>query len=587
MILQALDGYYQRQRARNALAPAGFEPKQIPFVVVINGSGQLVQIDDTRSGIGKQRQAMTFLVPQGVKKTSGVAANLLWDTAEYALGIDSRGNPERVGKQHAAFKARLDELHAAGDDPGLRALHHFLSALDLSRLEQEPVWAEIRETNPAISFRLSDDVGVLICQRPAISAITAGNPEATDDAASFCLVTGSSDAIARLHPAIKGVWGAQTSGANIVSFNLDAFNSYAKQQGGNAPVGERAAFNYTTALNHLLRKGSTQRMQVGDASTVFWAAGDTSLEERFPSLFGDEPKDDDPDRGSHAVRNLYASIHNGVYVGEDAETEFFVLGLAPNAARLAIRFWHHARVKDIALAVHQHHADLNIAHAGFEKDYLSLFRLLVSTAVLGKSENIPPNLGGDTIRAILSQTPYPATLLQAAVRRCRAERAITYPRAALIKASLNRLVRNASLPGKELTVSLDRDNESPGYCLGRLFSALEKLQQDAQPGINATILDRYYGAASSAPATVFPILLKLKNHHLSKVKGERKGAAVRFEKLIGEIVDKLSGFPSRLSLQEQGLFAIGYYHQQQSFYASKKDAAESGATIEETTGEEP
>ncbi|MEO6967343.1 MAG: type I-C CRISPR-associated protein Cas8c/Csd1 [Rhodanobacteraceae bacterium] len=573
MILQALNDYYERKKDSGELAPEGFERKQIPFVLVLDESGALVQIDDTRSGAGKKKQARSFVIPQTVKKTSGVAANLLWDTAEYALGIDTRGRPKRVAEQRAAFMKRLDELKPVWNDTGLAAVRRYLTNLDLERLGQEPLWAEIHESNPLVSFRLSSDGSdTLICQRPAVVAALQSLP--SDDQANegFCLARGETDTIARLHPAIKGVWNAQTSGANIVSFNLAAFNSYGKDRGANAPVGERAAFTYTTALNHLLRKGSSQRLQVGDASTVFWATEKSGFENDFAAMFGAGDKDD-PDRNTQTVRNLLKATETGVYLEDDAETRFCVLGLAPNAARIAVRFWQVGLVKDFALHIRQHFDDIEIVRPGFEKPYPSLFRLLNSIALQNKSENVPPDLAGDTMRSILTGLPYPAMLLQAAVRRCRAEQNVNFPRAAILKASLNRLVRSHRLNAKELLMSLDRSNTDPGYRLGRLFSSLERIQSAAQPGINATIRDRYYGAASSSPSGVFPVLLRLKNHHLSKLDNPR--LATWFEKLLGEIFEGIDGFPPHLSLSEQGLFAVGYYHQQQDFFKGKpKDTSD-------------
>lgn len=580
MILQSLNRYYERQRANGELLPEGFESKEIPFVVVLDAMGAFVQIDDLREGLGKNRRIRRFAVPQGTKKTSGIAANLLWDTAEYALGIDARGNPDRVAKQHAAFKARVAELDEV-NDTGLRALRVFLDAVDLSQLERSPNWTEIREANPVVSFRLSDDAEMLICQRPAIVDALSAPVDTDADTLVFCPVRGESDTVARLHPAIKGVWGAQTSGANIVSFNLPAFNSYGKEQGANAQIGQRAAFNYTSALNHLLRKESPQRMQVGGASTVFWAAEDTSFIDTFEAVFGFASRDDDPDHGIQAVRDLYKSVHNGVYRRDDEDVEFHVLGLAPNAARIAIRFWHAAPIRDVAIAIWRHFEDLQIARPAFEPEHLPLFRLLLSVATLNKAENIPPTLDGDVMRAILAQRPYPALLLQAAVRRCRVEHKVTYARAAVLKASLNRLYRTSQPADKEICVSLDLDDKRPAYCLGRLFFLLERLQADAQGTLNKTIADRYYGAASSVPASVFPLLTRLHKHHLAKLDKPRRTI---YEKSLAEVHDKLREIPARFSLAEQGLFAIGYYHQQQYFFTPKqKSDASANAHNEDST----
>lgn len=574
MILQALNDYYRRKQAdpdpSQRLPAFGLEDKDIPFVIEIDAQGRLVNLADTRSGDGKKKVGQKFLVPQGVKKTSGVAANLLWDTAEYVLGVDTRGKPERVAEQHAAFRARIEALpEAAREDAGIRAVLAYLGQLDLGRLESHPTWPDILAANPVMTFRLHGDLE-LVCQRPTV--VAAAQPASNEgEAARPCLVTGQPSTIERLHPAIKGVWGAQTSGANIVSFNLDAFSSYGKAQGDNAPVGKGAVFAYTTALNHLLAKGSRQRIQVGDASTVFWAVAPHDLETLAPDLFGEPPKDE-PDRGADALKALYQSVANGKFSVGGPEDRFHVLGLAPNAARISIRFWETATAMDLARRFQRHFEDIRVARAPHDPEHLSLFRLLAACAVQNKADNIPPNLGGEVMRAILEGLPYPASLLNAAVQRCRAEQKVSYPRAAAIKGCLNRAIRqanrNKSHQEREFTEMLDTDNPNPAYRLGRLFATLERIQEDSAGGLgklNATIRDRYYGAASSTPVAVFTTLLRLKNHHLGKLQPSH---ARHMEKLLSEIMGGLADFPLHLPLPEQGRFALGYYHQRQAFFAT-------------------
>ncbi|MCK9283440.1 MAG: type I-C CRISPR-associated protein Cas8c/Csd1 [Rhodocyclaceae bacterium] len=568
MILQALNDYYARKATdpQTGLAPEGFELKAIPFVLVLDEAGRLVQFADRREGTGKKKEAKAVLVPQGIKKTSGVAANLLWDNAEYVLGVVARGRPERVAEQQLAFAARLREAFGeAPDDVGLRAVFAFLErhrSEALEALAVDPAWPEILETNPLMTFQLNADTE-LVCQRPAvIAALTAAGGDAPD---GRCLVSGEPDVIERLHPAIKGVWGAQTSGANIVSFNLGAFNSYGKNQSFNAPVGKRAVFAYTTALNHLLAKGSRQRVQVGDASTVFWAekASGAPFEAAFLDFLG--PPRDDPDQGTQAVASLYCSVKEDKLFTSDDSQRFHVLGLAPNAARIAVRFWHASTITELGLAFQRYFNEVEIVRPAYEVGApLSLFRLLAATALLGKAENIPPNLGGDVTRAILKGHRYPETLMQGALRRIRAEREVTYPRAALLKAWL---IRNCN--DKEITVSLNETNIDPGYRLGRLFAALERIQERAQGNLNASIRERYYGAFSATPVTVLPLLMKLKNHHLAKL--PNRGEAANLEKLLSAIIDGLGDIPGRLSLAEQASFAVGYYHQRQAFF-NKPDA---------------
>ncbi len=591
MILQALDAYYRRKQAdpdpAKRLPAEGLEDKEIPFILEITAGGALLNIADTRSPEGKKKIGQRFLVPQGIKKTSGVAANLLWDNAEYVLGLPDSKKLDEIRKKgkEGEYRERLLEMHTAfrgkvsglpgrvKDDAGVRAVLAFLDELELTSLERFSAFADIQASNPVLSFRLSGDMG-LICQRSAVvDAITSEGEVAPN---GVCMVLGQPAAIERLHPAIKGVWGAQTSGANIVSFNLDAFNSYGKLQGANAPLGKAAVFSYTTALNHLLARDSRQRIQIGDTSTVFWAEEQHDLESAIPDIFGDSPKDD-PDRHVQAVDALYSSIHAGKFAEGGLETRFHVLGLAPNAARISIRFWETATAVELATRIKQHFDDTDITHADYEPRYLSLFRLLTGVALLNKADNIPPNLGGDVMRAILEGLPYPVALLNQAVMRCRAEQSrkdqngkpiqnVSYARAAVIKACLNRQIRFRQSPEKEFLPMLDPENINPGYRLGRLFATLEKIQEDANPGLNATIRDRYYGAASSTPSSVFSTLIRLSKHHLGKLSG---GLAVSRERLIGDIMNgfDVDSFPPRvLPLPDQARFALGYYHQRQAFF---------------------
>jgi CRISPR-associated protein Csd1 len=546
-----------------------------------------VAVIDTRTVVGKKKTAKRFLVPQGVKRTVGVAANLLWDTAEYVLGLDTKGKPERVVQQTAAFRSRIDALAlSAPEDGGLAAVKLFLANQPLAAVQAHALWPEIAEANPLLTFRLAGDLD-LVCQRPAVvSAILSGVGATVGDGSYLlpCLVTGQSGSPELLHSAIKGVWGAQTAGANIVSFNLDAFRSFGKEQGANAPVSAAAAFAYTTALNSLLAKGSRQRMQVGDASTVFWAQSeqDSDFEDDFASFF--DADHDNPDEHTEQVRALFAALQSGQFDGAPGDRKFYVLGLAPNAARIAIRFWCAATLHEVAAYIRLWFVDLELQRGPHDPEFPPLFRLLTAIALQGKADNVPPNLGGDVMRAILTGGPFPALWLNAAVQRCRAERQVSYLRACVIKACLNRAIRFQNPKSEEVyRPMLDLDNMNTGYRLGRLFATLEKIQEEASPGLNATIRERYYGAASSTPVAVFTTLMRLKNHHLAKL--TNRGRATNFEKLIAEIVGGLDDFPTHMALPDQGRFALGYYHQRQDFFTkadAHKAAAVSAAESTET-----
>ena len=605
MILQALHDYYRRKTESpdpsRRLPAFGREDKEIPFILELTPDGHLAGIKDTRTGVGKKRSATRFLVPKGVKKTSGVAANLLWDTAEYVLGtpdVKKLAEAQRKGKadeygqrlreMQSAFRARIAALPAESlKDEGVRAVLAFIDNASAEIAIAQPAgWADVAEINPVLTFRLLADTD-LVCQRPAVLAAAGvateedSEPGAEAVATSVCLVTGTHAHTERLHTSIKGVWGAQSSGANIVSFNLDSFNSFGKAQGANAPVSQAAAFAYTTALNHLLDKGSRQRMQVGDASTVFWAqkADDADMEAWFSEIFTEA---DSPDARSEKLRALYEAVHSGRFDGARGSDRFFVLGLAPNAARISVRFWHVAPLAEIAQRTREWFDDLCIVRGPNDPEFPTLFRLLLAAAVLNKSDNIPPNLGGDVMRSALDGTPLPTSLLQATLQRCRADQAkktdtgkpvahVSYHRAAILKACLNRLIKRHRLHGKEIAVSLDTHNTEPAYLLGRLFAAYERIQSDAAGrDLNRTVRDTYFSAAMSNPATVFPRLIQLNQHHMRDLKRSSPGLHVVRDRLVGEIWDGLRGdaaLPVNQPLAERARYALGYYHQRQAFFS--------------------
>lgn len=572
MILRALADYCARKREADpsALPPRGFERRAIPFLLVVNGEGAAVNFVDTRES--EADKGKEYVAPQAVQKGGdNFQGNLLWDNLEYALKIARPEQPpEKVRKRHDAFVKRIAEFAErlpgeARIESGVEAVLLFLRNLDVSLAEKSDGWEAAKKLNANVAFALDSDPSRPIFESDAVRAELRREAAAESGESGFCLVSGAQGAIGRLHPLFQGVRGAKTSGANLVSFNLDSFRSYGKEQGANAPVAEGLIADYTAALRHLLRRDSRQKVQVGDATTIFWARESHDLEESIAALFGEPAKDDPDDSRSRAVRRVVESPKTGGKNFEEDLTPFYVLGLSPNQSRVSIRFWHESTAGKIAANVRGHFADIDVERGANYPPHPGIFSLLRCLAVMRKSENIPPNLAGETMRAILSGGGYPRAILQCAVNRCRAEREVGYHRAALLRGYLSRRARKDSKP--EIPKMLDENNPSPGYCLGRLFAALERLQESAQPGINATIRDRFYGAASSTPAIVFPNLLKLSRHHLGKL----EGGGGFFDKTIGEIINNLSAapLPPRLDLESQGLFAVGYYHQRQRFFRKR------------------
>ncbi len=576
MILKALADYYDRllNDPDCDIPPFGFEKKAIPFLIVLREDGTFANVRDTRTGDGKKKEARLFLVPQGEKKAASIKANLLWDAPQYVLGVpkgDSERHRRRAREALAAFKARIDDTFPTSfSDKGIRAVRAYLNAEDFSGLFAHSLWEEIAESQANLSFKLEHDDTQLVSQRNAVHARIQASVDDFDGRRQTCAVTGEPGIPATLHQAIKGVWGAQSVGANIVSFNLHAFESFGKKQGLNAPMSERTTFAYTTALNYLLRKGSPQRMQVGDASTVFWARETHALEDDFLWLLGEPPKGEE-DVAYGKIRALLEAVRSGVLPEEDRQS-FYVLGLAPNAARIAVRFWHAGNIAEIKSRIARHFADIEIVRAPHDREFLSLFQLLVSTATEGKADNIAPNLGGDAIRAVLSGRPYPRTLLANAIRRCKAEQRITHPRASIIKGVLAREARLSQSTEKEVSVALDRQYDNIGYVLGRLFAVLERVQEEAhRPAkLNKTIRDTYFGAAASSPLLTFKRLQDLAIHHLAKIRNSGK-STVWLEQQMQEVSGHIppQGYPPILNLEDQGRFSIGYYHQRQDFFTKK------------------
>jgi CRISPR-associated protein Csd1 len=594
MILTALNDYYHRLLVSTdrvtglaKVPPYGFSEQQISYCLVLSKAGELVDIEDVRDTSGKKAKPKLMSVPSPFSRSGQYTAKafesgkdnafFLWDKTAYALGLSlDKESVVFSMVTFASFKRFHLKTLALSDDAALKAMCLFVQNWMPENFAQTKV--EQKHIDANIVFKLDGDTD-FIHQRPAAQALWLNLAQPDDGATASlgeCLVTGQSGPLARLHPAIKGVYGGQSAGGSIVSFNAEAYTSYGKDQGGNAPISQAAAFGYTTALNYLLRRSNGQCISIGDTSTVFWAiAEDTAKAEQAESLFGwmmSMPTDDAQQAAK--LKPTLEKIAQGKPLAQIAPelasgTRFFVLGLAPNASRLSIRYWLNTTFGELAQHVAQHFKDLALAPLPW-REPPSVWRLLIQTASQGKSENISQQLAGELLRSIVTGQRYPRMLLAQVVQRIRADGDLNGLRIALLKAVLVRDCRKGFIQ-EEIPMGLDEQNALPAYRLGRLFAILERIQEGALGNeVNATIADRYYGTASSVPYSVFPRLLTGCKHHLSKIKKDKPGYAVNLNKDLASVIDGLpSEFPKHFSIEQQGQFAIGYYHQKQNYFTKK------------------
>ncbi len=572
MILQALKEYYDRMSSEpnSSIAPFGWEKVEISFIIVLKNDGTLINIEDLRENTGKKNKGKMVNVPLGEIRTSGIKANLLWDSAEYIFGLGSKGKE----KKDEFVKRLKNELSGINDvNPVIQFLENFKEY----DMENIGCWNDIKDSvHSNLSFKLENDTDFIFENREVKERL---NAKYNNLPLGTCLVTGKNTRIKDLHKEIKGVAGINSSGAKIVSFNLDSFKSYGKENGLNSPVGIEAEFAYTTALNTLLKKDSKQKIVIGSLTMVFWAKRQDTFENVFSYLFQKPPRDD-PNSGTRKINELFEGVKKGYNIEEKDRNYFFVLGLGPNSARIVIRFWKSAPINEIAEKIKQYFEDFTIVKSDKQPKYYSLLEILKNLSIRNETENIPPDIEAKLMMSILNGSPYPASLIQAVMRRILSDskERVNSVRAATIKAYLNSYYRLYSDKSyKEIYMGLDIEQPSMGYQLGRLFATLERIQERANPDINSTIRERFYGAACVSPITVFPTLLRLKNHHISKI--DKESTVIYFEQLIGEIMGKISIFPPNLNLHEQGLFSIGYYHQRQIFY-TKKDKNNNEVTVE-------
>jgi CRISPR-associated protein Csd1 len=563
MILQALYDYYHRC---GDLPRKGMELKEIGFLIVIDKEGNFLRFEDRRID---KKQAQKFLVKKHVGRTSALAANYLYDNSGYVFGYSDKGD---ALAQYQTFKDKVNnifESHPGNSDIfAVRQFYNQDQSILLRKMQNDQLWPEIEKNlnkkYSTFSFLIHGDTKIVAEKEELMDIET----EDKSSAQQVCLVSGKKGVPVDITTSTM-IPGSQAT-AKLVAFQVSSgYDSYGKTKGGNAPISEESEFAYTTALNHLLESTSRNKFMIGSRTFLFWASKNNDagkkVEEGFFSLFGFNVQEDDPNRNIEQVRKVFEAIYDGT-LKTTSEDIFYILGLAPNAARIAVTYWAEIPLRKFAETIRTHFDDMEVEDTRSEKKpYMSLRSMISAVTLEGKVADATPNLADAVVKSIFEGLPYPQTLFASAIRRIRAEsgdkdkNAVHITRAAIIKAYLNRLKNNE----QKIKCMLDKDNNNQGYLCGRLFAVLDKIQEDANN--QHSIRERYMNAASATPATVFATILNLSSHHAENLNEGRK---IYFEKIKQEIIDKISadGFPSHLDLQDQGRFFVGYYHQRQDFF---------------------
>ena len=569
MILKALYDYYNRC---GDLPVYGMEEKQIGFLIVIDNGGRFIRFEDCRIN---KNTAKSFLVKKSVGRTSAPMANYLYDSSSYVFGYSDKTN----GKEQLyfdTFKKKVESI--ALSFPGNKDLHALMGFYRHSREElldqmmKDPLWNDISKSLSKkysfFSFRIEGDTKIVAEKKELLQLEDNGLDDAKE---MLCIIKGMRGPVVETTTATM-IPGSQAT-AKLVAFQVNSgYDSYGKQKGGNAPISEEAEFKYTTALNRLLAKGSHNKFMLGNRTFVFWASSSSEaskdVEDGLFSLLGyDSNNVDNPNAKIEQVRKVFKSIYSGE-LKTDLNDRFYILGLAPNAARIAVVYWSDTSLKDFAGNIERHFSDMEIADTRKDKkSYMGLYEMLSAVTLGGKVSDATPNLPEAVAKSIFQGLPYPYTLFSSCLRRIKAEGGdVRIARAAIIKAYLNRL---NDTNNKKISTMLDKDNQNQGYLCGRLFAVLDKIQEDAN-GIHS-IRERYMNAASTTPASVYATILNLSSHHAENLSSD--GRRVFYEKLKQEIMSKISadGFPAHLDLQDQGRFFVGYYHQRQDFFKGKTE----------------
>ena len=575
MILEALVKQYENLAAQGKACKEGWCQAKVSYAIHLSGEGKITGIVSLKQAEERGNKTVYVpaprMVPEMVTRSSGVAANFLCDNSKYMLGIDKEGTNKRILECFQAARERHQTLLKGVPGEMAETVLRFFENWDPEKAAEcsavEENWEDLTDGGNLIFC-----IGMQEAQEDASIRDAWDNAQSSggDAAMGICLVTGKKTEISRIHRTIKGVPGAQSSGAALVSFNASAFESYGKEQSYNAPVGKYAQFAYTTALNDLLSHRE-YTFSLGDSMIVFWAESGKEEYQKAFSFFVD-PKPDN----QKMLRDVFDKLKRREGILIDAielnpEQRFYILALAPNAARLSVRFFYQDSFGNILDNLAQHYQRMRMVKPAWEtREFLGIRAMLFETVNQKSKDKSPvPNMASMVLQAILAGGRYPASLYTDTLIRIRAEQGdITWGRAGILKAYL---IQNFQWEEGEKYMGLNEESKDAAYILGRLFAVLEAIQQDANPGINATIRDRFFNTACTAPASVFPVLIRLKNSHMKKLERDKAGSKIYYEKLLTELMGNLENFPKRLSLEAQGKFDLGYYHQTQKKYEKREE----------------
>lgn len=586
MILKALTDYYKALVKQEKVAEEGWSKAKVSYAITIDKDGKVRNIQNLmkEENVGKK---IVFAPPEKTVplqrgRASGIAPYFLCDNAKYLLGVwipagDEKADAKDAKRTKECFAASAS-LHKsileAVEDEQAQKLCKFFSTWDFDR-DKEVLKVPIESLAGAnLIFRDYDNPEKDILENPKVKEAWLAwiREESAEATVGRCLVTGKYTTVARLHPLIKGIRGAQSSGAALVSFNGTSFESYSKSQGDNAPVSEYAANAYGKALNYLIAQKECHQL-LGDTTVVYWSrTGESAYSECMSSLMGMfEENDEDK------LQEIMTSIAQGKKsrykeTDLDPNAEFYILGISPNAARLSVRFFYTGTFGKFVSNMEEHYRRLEIQKPDSVTKLPSVYLLLRETVNQKSSKKeIQPILVGRMMDAVLNNTMYPENVYTSLMLRMRADKEVrNWRRAAFIKAYL--IKNKPQWKGVVETMKLNEETDCAAYLLGRLFAVLEEVQEAASPGVNTTVKDKYFNSACATPASVFPILLKLSNAHMRTLKRDKKGWAITLEKKLETILDKVrNSFPSTLNLEEQGIFILGYYHQHQKRFEIKKE----------------